>query len=109
MTEEFCNVREDLLDARRPESKPKDHKLIRLVIEDCRIHHTDVRAVLAELWAMHWASKSRLVVNLGGCTVCRKVTGRPHSAVPTAALPEIRAWEDCPFHAWVCMCRTSVH
>ena len=32
-------------------------------------------------------------MNLGSCAVCGKITGRLHSALPTAALPEFRAWE----------------
>ena len=82
------------LEARKPILLPKNHRLTKLVIEDChkRVHHCGVRATLAELRSKYWVPSGRQVVKkiLGRCVVCRKISGKPYNAPPTAALPEFR-------------------
>ena len=112
-TEESCDVREDLLDARRPESVQRDHKLIRLVIEDChsRIHHSDVRAVLAELWAMYWASKATLVLSESGQLCCLWKDNRKTSQCTTNhCISRVQSLGGTILLRCRCgSCRTSVH
>ena len=95
-------VNSDLeFDARRPVVLPRDHRFTRLVIEDChrRVHHSGVRATLAEVRSRYWVPKGRQVVEkvLGGCVTCKRQTGRPYSAPPASALPEFRVREAPPF------------
>ena len=95
-------VNSDLeFDARRPVILPRQHRLTRLVIEEChqRVHHSGVRATLAELRSRYWVPRGRQVVKriLGECVICKKLTGKPYSTPPTAALPDFRVKEAPPF------------
>lgn len=95
-------VNSDLeFDARRPVILPRTHRLTRIVIEECheRVHHSGVRATLAELRSKYWVPRGRQVVKriLGECVTCKKLTGKPYSTPPTAALPEFRVKEAPPF------------
>ncbi len=95
-------VHSDLeLNARRPVILPRQHRLTRLIIEEChkRVQHSGVRATLAELRSKYWVPKGRQVVKkvLGECVVCKKLVGKPCNAPPTAALPDFRVREAPPF------------
>ena len=78
-------------EARRPVILPRQHRFTRLVIEEChqRVHHSGVRATLAELRSRYWVPRGRQVVKriLSECVTCRRFTGKPYSTPPTAALP----------------------
>ena len=70
-------VNSDLeFDARRPVLLPIQHRLTRLVVEEChqRVHHSGVRATLAELRSRYWVPRVRQVVKriLGECVICKK-------------------------------------
>ena len=88
-------------EARKPVILPRKHKFTRLVVEEChqRVHHSGVRATLAELRSRFWVPRGRQVVKgiLGECVTCRKLTGKPYNAPPTAALPDFRVKEAPPF------------
>ena len=88
-------------EARRPVILPRQHRFTRLVIEEChqRVHHSGVRATLAELRSRYWVPRGRQVVKriLSECVTCRKFTGKPYSTPPTAALPDFRVKEAPPF------------
>ena len=95
-------VNSDLeFDARRPMLLPRQHRLTRLVIEEChqRVHHSGVRATLAQLRSKYWVPRGRQVVKkiLGECVVCKKLVGKPYNSPPTAALPDFRVKEAPPF------------
>ena len=80
---------------------PRQHRFTRLVIEEChqRVHHSGVRATLAELRSRYWVPRGRQVVKriLSECVTCRRFTGKPYSTPPTAALPDFRVKEAPPF------------
>ena len=88
-------------EARRPVILPRQHRFTRLVIEEChqRVHHSGVRATLAELRSRYWVPRGRQVVKriLSECVTCRRFTGKPYSTPPTAALPDFRVKEAPPF------------
>ena len=95
-------VNSDLdFDARRPVVLPRQHRLTRLIIEEChkRVQHSGVRATLAELRSKYWVPKGRQVVKKvrGECIVCKKLVGKPYNTPPTAALPDFRVREAPPF------------
>ena len=89
------------IDARKPVILPTKHPFTRLIIEEChqRVLHSGVRATLAELRSRFWVPRGRQIVKriLGECVTCRKVTGKPYSAPPTASLPDFRVREAPPF------------
>jgi len=89
------------IDARKPVILPTKHPFTRLIIEEChqRVLHSGVRATLAELRSRFWVPRGRQIVkrNLGECVTCRKLTGKPYSAPPTASLPDFRVREAPPF------------
>ncbi|XP_044171892.1 uncharacterized protein LOC122956294 [Acropora millepora] len=89
------------IDARKPVILPTKHPFTRLIIEEChqRVLHSGVRATLAELRSRVWVPRGRQTVKriLGECVTCRKLTGKPYSAPPTAALPDFRVREAPPF------------
>ena len=88
-------------EARRPVILPRQHRFPRLVIEEChqRVHHSGVRATLAELRSRYWVPRGRQVVKriLSECVACRKFSAKPFSTPPTAALPDFRVKEAPPF------------
>ena len=95
-------VNSDLeFDARRPILLPRKHHLTKLIIRDCheRVHHSGVRATLAELRSKFWVPRGRQEVKgtLSECVTCKKLKGKPYSSPPTAALPEFRVKEAPPF------------
>ena len=95
-------VNSDLeFDARRPVFLPRKHHLTELIIRDFheRVHHTGVRATLAELRSKFWVPRGRQEVKgaLSECVTCKKLKGKPYSSPPTAALPEFRVKEAPPF------------
>ena len=95
-------VNSDLeFDARRPILLPRKHHLTKLIIRDCheRVHHSGVRATLAELRSKFWVARGRQEVKgtLSECVTCKKLKGKPYSSPPTAALPEFRVKEAPPF------------
>ena len=86
-------VNSDLeFDARRPFILPRKHHLTELIVQDCheRVHHSGVRATLAQLRSKYWVPKGRQEVKrvLSECVTCKKLKGKPYSSPPTAALPE---------------------
>ena len=80
---------------------PTKHPFTRLIIEEChqRVLHSGLRATLAELRSGFWVPRGRQIVKrvLGECVTCRKLTGKPYSAPPTASLPDFRVREAPPF------------
>ena len=95
-------VNSDLdFDARRPIILPRGHHLTKLIIQECResLHHSGMRATLAQLRSKYWVPKGRQVVKgvLSECVTCKKMKGKPYSSTPTAALPEFRVREAPPF------------
>ena len=58
-----------------------------------------MRATLAELRSRFWVPRGRQIVKriLGECVTCRKLTGKPCSAPPTAVLLDFRVREAPPF------------
>ena len=91
-------VNSDLdFDARRPIILPRKHHLTKLIIQYCHesVHHSGVRATLAQLRSKHRVPKDRQVVKgvLSECVTCKKLKGKPYSSPPTAALPEFRVRE----------------
>ena len=89
------------IDTRKPVILPRRHSFTRLIVEEChqRVLHSGVKATLAELRSRFWVPRGRQVVKkiLGECVTCRKLTGKPYSAPPTAALPDFRVKEAPPF------------
>ena len=89
------------VDARAPIILPREHRLTRLIIEQChnRVLHSGLRATLAELRAKYWVPRGRQVVKniIGSCVTCKKLIGRPYGAPAEAALPEFRVKESPPF------------
>ena len=87
--------------ARRPFILPKEHGLSNLVIKDChtRVHHSGLRASLAELRSRYWVPRARQVVKklINKCVPCKKVEGKSYDASPMASLPEFRVRESFPF------------
>ncbi|XP_067025655.1 uncharacterized protein [Acropora muricata] len=85
------------IDAGKPVILPTKHPFTRLIIEEChqRVLHSGVRATLAELRSRFWVPRGKQIVKriLGECVTCRKLTGRPYSAPPTAVLPDFRVRE----------------
>lgn len=95
-------VNSDLeFDARRPFILPRKHHLTELIVRDCheRVHHSGVRATLAQLRSKYWVPKGRQEVKrvLSECVTCKKLKGKPYSSPPIAALPEFRVREAPPF------------
>ena len=95
-------VNSDLdLDARRPFILPRRHPLTKLIIRESHegVHHSGVRATLAQLRSKYWVPKGRQEVKrvLNECVTCRKLKGKSYSSPPTAALPEFRVREAPPF------------
>ena len=88
-------------DARRPIILPRKHHLTKLIIQYCHesVHHSGVRATLAQLRSKYWVPRGRQVVKgvLSECVTCKKLKGKPYSSPPTAALPEFRVREAPPF------------
>ena len=98
-------VNSDLeFDARGPEILPRQHRLTRLVMEEChpRVHHSGVRVTLAELRSKYWAPRGRQVVKkiLGECVVCKKLVGKPYNNPPAAVLPDLKAEKHHLFQGW---------
>ena len=89
------------LEAQQPIILQRDHKLTRLIIEEChrKVHHGGVRATLGELRSRFWVTKGRQVVKkiLKECVTCKREQGKPFRAPPTAALPNYRVMEARPF------------
>ena len=87
--------------ARRPFILPKEHGLTNLVIKDChtRVHHSGLRASLAELRSRYWVPRARQIVKklINKCVTCKKVGGKSYDAPPMASLPEFRVRESFPF------------
>ena len=95
-------VNSDLdLDARRPFILPRRHHLTKLILRESHegVHHSGVRATLAQLRSKYWVPKCRQEVKrvLNECVTCRKLKGKSYSSPPTAALPEFRVREAPPF------------
>ena len=67
--------------ARRPFILPKEHGLTNLVIKDChtRVHHSGLRASLAELRSRYWVPRARQIVKklINKCVTCKKVEASP--------------------------------
>jgi len=96
----MCNA--DLDDeAREPVLLPKGHRVTELIILNChkRVHHSGLRATLAELRSKYWVPRGRQIVKtiLNQCNVCKRHEGKPYSAPPTADLPHFRVRQDHPF------------
>lgn len=89
------------VEARAPIILPKEHRLTRLIIEQChnRVLHSGLRATLAELRAKFWVPRGRQIVKniIGGCVTCKKLIGKPYGTPTEAALPEFRVKESPPF------------
>ena len=79
------------VDAKYPILLPKEGKLTELIIIHChnKVHHSGVRATLAEVRSRFWIPKGRQRVKaiLNKCTVCKKL-GKPYNA-PKEAAPQI--------------------
>jgi len=88
-------------DALNPIILPRNHQLTNLIVRDChlRVHHSGVRATLAELRSRFWVPKGRQVVKklTGKCITCRKVEGKAYAAPPVADLPDFRVNQAEPF------------
>ena len=98
-------VNSDLeFDARGPEILPRQHRLTRLVMEEChrRVHHSEVRVTLTELRSKYWVPRGRQVVKkiLGECVVCEKLVGKPYNNPPAAVLPDLKAEKHHLFQGW---------
>lgn len=61
-------------EARKPIILPRQHRFIRLVVEEChqRVNHSGVRATLVELRSRFWVPKGRKIAKriLGECITC---------------------------------------
>ena len=96
----LCNS--DLgVEASKPVIIPRHHKLTDLIVLDChrKVHHSGVRATLAELRSRFWVPKGRQVVKglLGKCVACKKQEGRAYKAPQVADLPGFRVKQAEPF------------
>ena len=63
----------------RPFILPKEHDLTNLVIKDChtRVHHSGLKASLAELHSRYWVARARQIIKklINKCVMCKKVGG----------------------------------
>ena len=75
----------------------KEHGLTNLVIKDChtRVHHSGLRASLAELRSRYWVLRARQIVKklINKCVTFKKVGGMSYDTPPMASLPEFRVRE----------------
>ena len=89
------------VEAKYPILLPKEGKLTHLIITHChnRVHHSGVRATLAELRSRFWVLKGRQRVKaiLNKCTICKKLEGKPYNAPKEGNLPAFRVRETEPF------------
>ena len=72
-----------------------------MLINDCHgyVHHSGVRATLAELRTRSWIARRRQIVKkvLSRCVICKKQQGKPYDSPITADLPNIRVRQAEPF------------
>ena len=72
----------------------KEHKLIEMLINDYHssVHHSGIRATLAEFRTRFWIARGRQVVKkvLNRCVVCKKQQGKPYDGTIIADLPDFR-------------------
>ena len=77
------------------------HHVTSLVIRACheRVHHNGVKETLTELRSRFWIVRGRQVVKkiLHGCTICRRLQGKPYSSPTAPALPPFRITKEQPF------------
>ena len=89
------------VDAKYPILLPKEGNLTELIIIHChnKVHHSGVRATLAQVRSRFWIPKGRQRVKaiLNKCTVCKKLEGKPYNAPKEADLPRFRVRETEPF------------
>ena len=90
-----------LLEARHPILLDNKHHYTSLLIEQChqKVHHSGVRATLAEIRSMYWIPKGRKTVKrvVSKCTVCKKLEDKAFSAPPGTDLLSFRVKEATPF------------
>jgi hypothetical protein len=90
-----------VVDAKYPILLPKESKFTELIILRChdKVHHSGVRATLAEVRSRFWIPKGRQRVKaiLSKCTVCRKLEGKPYNVPKEADLPGFRVRQTEPF------------
>ena len=89
------------VETKHPILLPKEGKLTEMIIINShdKVHHSGVRATLAELRSRFWVPKGRQRVKreLSKCTVCKKLEGKPYNAPKEADLPRFRVRETEPF------------
>ena len=89
------------LKARHPILLDNKHHYTSLLVEQChqKVHHSGVRANLAEVRSMYWISTRRETVerDISKCTVCKTLEGKAFSAPPGTDLFSFRVKEATPF------------
>eukprot|EP00794_Sanderia_malayensis_P018426 gene18426-biopygen12365 len=89
------------IDSRYPIILPKEHRLTELIVLDCheRVHHSKVRATLAEIRSRFWITRGRQYVKkiIRPCFRCKLMEGKAFNNPATAALPGFRVREAPPF------------
>ena len=80
---------------------PREHKLTEMFINDYHgyVHHSGVRATLAELRTRFWITRGRQAVKkvLNKCVVCKKHQGKSYDGPMIADLPDFRVKKAEPF------------
>ena len=78
-----------------------NHHVTSLIVRACheRVHHNGVKETLTELRSRFWIVRGRQVVKklLHGCTICRRLQGKPYSPPIASSLPSFRITKEQPF------------
>ena len=86
---------------KRPALLDASHYVTLLIVRACHesVHHNGVKETLTELRSRFWIVRGRQVVKkiLHGCTICRRLQGKPYSPPIPPALPSFRVTKDQPF------------
>ena len=89
------------LETQHPMVLDSKHQYTSLLIKQCheRVHHSGVRATLAEVRSRYWNPKGRQTIKkvVSKCVVCKKLEGKAFSAPPSTDLPSFRVNQANPF------------
>ncbi|XP_046857876.1 uncharacterized protein LOC124451299 [Xenia sp. Carnegie-2017] len=84
-----------------PTLLPKEGRLTELIVEHShrKVHHSGVRATLAEIRSRYWIPQGRQRVKsiLNKCIVCKKLEGKSYNRPSEANLPAFRVEQSEPF------------
>ncbi|XP_046841149.1 uncharacterized protein LOC124435254 [Xenia sp. Carnegie-2017] len=84
-----------------PTLLPKEGRLTELIVEHShrKVHHSGVRATLAEIRSRFWIPQGRQRVKsiLNKCIVCKKLEGKSYNRPSEANLPAFRVEQSEPF------------